>query len=77
LRSSPRRYRHRRNIEVDHNREARGMPVGVAVLDLLLEVNGPEHFETIIQALRDEGLRGLPGRAARLATEGARRRHEG
>ncbi|HEX6032247.1 MAG TPA: threonine ammonia-lyase [Tepidiformaceae bacterium] len=64
-------------IEVDHNREARGMPVGVAVLDLLLEVNGPEHFETIIQALRDEGLRGLPGSAARLATEGARRRHEG
>ena len=63
-------------LEVDHNREAPGMPVGVAVLDLLLEVNGPTHFEQIVQALRAEGLRGLPGSAARLATEGARRRHE-
>jgi threonine dehydratase len=63
-------------LEVEHDREAPGMPVGVAVLDLLLEVNGPEHFEQVIQALRAEGLRGLPGSAARLATEGARRRHE-
>ncbi len=64
-------------LEVDHNREAPGMPVGVAVLDLLLEVNGPAHFEEVIRALRSEGLRGLPASAARLATEGARRRHEG
>jgi threonine dehydratase len=62
-------------LEVDHNRESPGMPVGVAVLDLLLEVNGPEHFEQIVQALRARGLRGLPGSTARLATEGARRRH--
>lgn len=63
-------------IEVDHNREAPGMPVGAALLDLLLEVHGPEHFERVIQALRDAGLRGSPGTSARLATEGARRRHE-
>jgi threonine dehydratase len=63
-------------LEVEHDREVPSMPVGVAVLDLLLEVNGPEHFEQVIHALRSEGLRGLPGGAARLATEGARRRHE-
>jgi threonine dehydratase len=62
-------------LEVDHNRESPGMPVGVAVLDLLLEVNGPEHFEEIIRALRSDGLRGLPGSTARLATPGAQRRH--
>jgi len=62
-------------IEVDHNREAPGMPVGLAVLDLLLEVNGPAHFDEVIHALRDRGLRGVPGGAARLATDSARRRH--
>ncbi len=62
-------------LEVDHNRESPGMPVGVAVLDLLLEVNGPDHFDEIIQALRADGLRGLPGSTARLATPGAQRRH--
>jgi hypothetical protein len=45
------------------------------VLDLLLEVNGDEHFKQIIAALRDAGLRGIQGSPARLATEGARRRH--
>ncbi|MCE7929680.1 MAG: threonine ammonia-lyase [Chloroflexi bacterium CFX7] len=63
-------------IEVDHNREAPGMPVGAALLDLLLEVHGQEHFEEVIRALREAGLRGTPGTPARLATEGARRRHE-
>lgn len=63
-------------LEVDHNREAPGMPVGVAVLDLLLEVNGPEHFEQVIHALRARGLRGVPDSGARLATEDARRRHQ-
>lgn len=63
-------------LEVGHNRESPGMPVGVAVLDLLLEVNGADHFEQIIRALRAEGLRGLPGSTARLATPGAQRRHE-
>jgi threonine dehydratase len=62
-------------LEVNHNRESPGMPVGVAVLDLLLEVNGPDHFDEIIQALRADGLRGLPGSTARLATPGAQRRH--
>jgi len=63
-------------LEVDHNREAPGMPVGSAQLDLLIEVNGPGHFEEVIRALREAGLRGTPGTVARLATEGARRRHE-
>jgi len=63
-------------LEVDHNREARGMPVGVAVLELLLEVNGPEQFHQLLEALREEGLRGVPGSPARLVTEAARRRHE-
>ncbi|MCC6382400.1 MAG: threonine ammonia-lyase [Dehalococcoidia bacterium] len=63
-------------LEVDHNREAPGMPVGVAVLDLLLEVNGAEHFDQVIDTLRARGLRGVPGSAARLATEDARRRHQ-
>lgn len=62
-------------LEVDHNREAPGMPVGVAVLDLLLEVHGQAHFDEVIGALREKGLRGVPGSPARLATEGARRLH--
>ncbi|MCE7928145.1 MAG: threonine ammonia-lyase [Chloroflexi bacterium CFX7] len=60
-------------IEVDHNREAPGMPVGAALLDLLLEVHGQQHFEEVILALREAGLRGVPGTSARLVTEGARR----
>lgn len=62
-------------VDVDHNREAPGMPIGVAVLELLLEVNSRDHFEAIVRALREAGLRGVPGSAARLATESARRRH--
>lgn len=64
-------------LEVDHNREAPGMPVGVAVLELLIEVNGLQHFNEIVQALRDAGLRGVPGSPARLATVDARLRHGG
>ena len=63
-------------LEVDHNREVPGMPVGVAVLDLLLEVNGQPHFEEIVQSLRDRGMRGVPGIGARLATSDAQRRHD-
>ncbi len=63
-------------LEVDHNREVPGMPVGVAVLDLLLEVNGKPHFEEIVQSLRDQGMRGFPGIGARLATSDAQRRHD-
>ncbi|MEP6872229.1 MAG: hypothetical protein ABI939_10325, partial [Anaerolineaceae bacterium] len=62
-------------LEVDHNREVPGMPVGVAVLDLLLEVNGKPHFDEIVQSLRDRGMRGFPGIGARLATSDAQRRH--
>jgi threonine dehydratase len=63
-------------LEVNHNREARGMPVGVAVLELLLEVNGAEQFNELLEALREAGLRGVPGSPARLATEAARARHD-
>jgi threonine dehydratase len=62
-------------LEVDHNRDAPGLPVGLALVDLLLEVNGAEHFDAVIRTLRDNGLRGVPGSPARLATEDARRRH--
>ena len=62
-------------LEVDHNREAPGMPIGVAVLELLLEVNGASHFDDMVRILRERGLRGVPGSHARLATEAARRRH--
>ena len=62
-------------LEVDHDRDAPGMPVGVAVLQLLIEVNGEEHFRAVVRTLRERGLRGVPGSAARLATEDARRRH--
>jgi threonine dehydratase len=64
-------------LEVDHNRESPGMPVGVAVLELLIEVNGLQHFNEIVQALRDTGLRGVPGSPARLVTPDARMRHGG
>ncbi len=63
-------------LEVDHNRESPGMPVGVAVLELVLEVNGPAQFNEIVEALRVSGLRGVPGSPARLATESARSRHD-
>ena len=63
-------------LEVDHNREVPGMPIGVAVLDLLLEVNGTAHFDEIVHSLRDRGMRGVPGIRARLATTDAQRRHE-
>ena len=63
-------------LEVNHNREARGMPVGVAVLELLLEVNGAEQFAELLEALREAGLRGVPGSLARLATAAARSRHD-
>lgn len=63
-------------LEVDHNREVPGLPIGVAVLDLLLEVNGKPHFDEIVQSLRDRGMRGFPGIGARLATSDAQRRHD-
>ena len=63
-------------LEVNHNRDAPHMPVGIAVLDLVLEVNGPEHFLQIIDALSESGMRALPGASASLASEGARRRHQ-
>ena len=61
-------------LEVEHNREAANLPIGVALLELVLEVNGTEHFEDIIQRLRDRGLGSVPGNPARLTTQDALRR---
>ncbi|HMO55109.1 MAG TPA: threonine ammonia-lyase [Tepidiformaceae bacterium] len=63
-------------LEVEHNREAPSLPIGVAMLELLLEVNGRQHFSEILAALREAGLRGVPGSEARLATTEARSAHE-
>jgi threonine dehydratase len=62
-------------LEVEHDREAPDLPVGVAVLDLLLEVDGSDHFERIVEALRGQGLKHVRGSPARLSTEAARVRH--
>ena len=43
-------------LEVEHNREAPQLPVGVAILDLVLEVDGPEHFDRILAALSAAGI---------------------
>jgi threonine dehydratase len=43
-------------IEVEHNREAPGLPIGIASVDLLLEVNGPGHFTAIRRQLRRQGF---------------------
>lgn len=63
-------------LEVEHNREAPSLPIGVAMLELLLEVNGAAHFAEVLAALREAGLRGVPGSEARLATVEARSAHE-
>ncbi len=63
-------------LEVEHNRDARDLPIGVTLLELLLEVDGADHFARILQTLRAAGMRGVRGSGARLATEAARRRHE-
>ena len=63
-------------LEVNHDREAPGLPVEVALIDLLLEVNGPEHFERVRQALRKKGLGDIALHPPRMNTAGARRRYE-
>jgi threonine dehydratase len=40
-------------IEVEHKREAAGIAVGSALLELLLEVSGEEQFQDIVRGLRD------------------------
>ena len=63
-------------LEVNHDREAPGMPVDVALIDLLMEVNGEEHFERVREALRREGLADLTLTPPRMNTASARRRYE-
>ncbi len=63
-------------LEVNHDREAPGLPVEVALIDLLLEVNGPDHFERLREALREKGLGDITLDPPRMNTAGARRRYE-
>lgn len=59
-------------LEVEHVREAEHLPVGVAILDLVVEVKGDAHFAEIVADLRRLGLRGR--RQGRLTTPAARKR---
>ncbi len=61
-------------IEVEHRREAPGLPVGVAIVEFLLEVNGSDHFRALVEALHAEGVLAVDGAHPRLATASARSR---
>ena len=63
-------------LEVNHDREAPGLPVDVALIDLLMEVNGPEHFERVRESLRAQGLSDISLDPPRMNTSAARRRYE-
>ena len=63
-------------LEVNHDREAPGLPVDVALIDLLMEVNGADHFERVRDALRKEGLADISLEPPRMNTLAARRRYE-
>ena len=42
-------------LEVEHDRESADLPIGVTVVKLLLEVDGPAHLERVIATLRERG----------------------
>ncbi len=63
-------------LDVNHNRDAPGVPVGVAILEFLLEVHGEDHFKEIVRALGEQGLRPASGGGGRLATAGALRQRQ-
>ncbi|GAB4326187.1 MAG: threonine ammonia-lyase [Dehalococcoidia bacterium] len=63
-------------LEVHHSRDVRTLPVGVAMLELLVEVNDRRHLEEVTEALREAGLEADPHNPARLTTPDALRRHE-
>ena len=63
-------------LEVNHDREAPGLPVDVALIHLLMEVNDADHFERVRDALRKEGLGDMSDDPPRMNTAGARRRYE-
>ena len=50
-------------VEVEHQREAAGVPVGYTGVELTLLTRDPEHCEQLLAQL---GEWGYPGRAARL-----------
>ncbi len=59
-------------LEVEHVREAVHLPVGVAILNLVVEVKGEAHFAEIVSDLRRLGVRGRTN--GRLTTSAARKR---
>ena len=46
-------------VEVEHNRESRTLPIGVVVVDVLLEVNASEPFDAVLRTLREHGVRSI------------------
>lgn len=63
-------------LEVHHSRDVRTLPIGVAMLELLVEVNDHRHLEEVIASLRQAGLDVDPHDPGRLTTPDALRRHE-
>lgn len=63
-------------LEVEHNREAPHLPVGVAILDLVLEVDGPEHFARVLSALSSSGITPVSSSAVVRSSPAARTRAE-
>lgn len=63
-------------LEVHHSRDVRTLPVGVALLQLLVEVNDIHHLDEVMGALQEAGLEVDPHDPSRLATPDALRRHE-
>lgn len=63
-------------IDVKHNRDAPGMPVGVAILEFLLEVHSKEHFDEIVRSLGGQGLQRAHGEGTRLTTADALRERD-
>ena len=53
---------------MNHDREAPGLPIDVALIDLLMEVNDAEHFERVREALRREGLSDITLEPPRMNT---------
>jgi threonine dehydratase len=52
-------------INVVHDREARGLALGAALLDLVVEVDGEDHFAAIVHDLTAAGF--LPGQESTAA----------
>jgi threonine dehydratase len=45
-------------LNISHIREAPGVPVGRVRVEVIIEVEGPEHSERVLKALREKGYKG-------------------